>query len=77
MQHQFSAFIDDLKHTHGSNLASVTLYGSAAAGDFIPERSDYNILIALRKMSLFTFPQASNAQGTRKKALLTWLPGTI
>jgi hypothetical protein len=50
MQHQFSAFIDDLKHTHGSNLASVTLYGSAAAGDFIPERSDYNILIALKKI---------------------------
>ena len=51
MQHQFSAFIDDLKHTHGSNLASVTLYGSAAAGDFIPERSDYNILIALKKIT--------------------------
>lgn len=51
MQHQFAAFIDDLKSTHGSNLASVTLYGSAAAGDFIPERSDYNILIALRKIT--------------------------
>lgn len=51
MQHQFTAFIDDLKSTHGSNLASVTLYGSAAAGDFIPERSDYNILIALRKIT--------------------------
>lgn len=48
---QFSAFIDDLKSTHGGNLASVTLYGSAAAGDFIPARSDYNILIALRKIT--------------------------
>lgn len=51
MQHQFAGFIDDLKATHGANLASVTLYGSAAAGDFIPERSDYNILIALNKIA--------------------------
>ncbi len=47
MKHHFSAFIDDLKDTHGANLASVVLYGSAAAGDFIPHESDYNILIAL------------------------------
>ena len=51
MKHRFSAFIDDLRSTHGANLASVTLYGSAAAGDFIPERSDYNILIALKKIT--------------------------
>lgn len=51
MQHQFAAFIDDLKATHGANLVSVTLYGSAAAGDFIPRQSDYNILIALDKIT--------------------------
>lgn len=51
MQNQFAAFIDDLKATHGSNLASVILYGSAATGDFIPRRSDYNILIALHKIT--------------------------
>ena len=51
MQHQFAAFIDDLRATHGSNLVSVTLYGSAAAGDFIPRQSDYNILIALEKIT--------------------------
>ncbi len=50
MDNQFAAFIDDLKATHGKNLASVILYGSAAAGDFIPRQSDYNILIALRKI---------------------------
>jgi len=47
MNHQLSAFIDDLKATHGKNLASVTLYGSAAAGDHVSHRSDYNLLIAL------------------------------
>ena len=51
MQHQFTAFIDDLRTTHGANLASVILYGSAATGDFIPTRSDYNILIALYKIT--------------------------
>lgn len=51
MQHQFAAFIDDLKATHGRNLASVILYGSAAAGDFIREHSDYNLLIALHKIT--------------------------
>lgn len=51
MNHQFDAFIDDLKATHGQNLASVTLYGSAAAGDYLPEQSDYNLLIALNKIA--------------------------
>lgn len=51
MIHQFEAFIDDLKSTHGKNLASVILYGSAAAGDFIPAKSDYNLLIALHRIA--------------------------
>lgn len=51
MQNEFAAFIDDLKGTHGRNLASVILYGSAATEDFIPRRSDYNLLIALHKIS--------------------------
>ena len=50
MQYQFTAFIDDLKATHRKNLAAVILYGSAAAGDFVPKQSDYNILIALHKI---------------------------
>lgn len=51
MKHQFEAFIDDLRATHGKNLASVILYGSAAAGDFVRLRSDYNLLIALKKIT--------------------------
>lgn len=50
MLNEFNAFIDDLKSTHGSNLSSVILYGSAAAGDFVPRQSDYNILVALKKI---------------------------
>lgn len=46
----FGAFIDDLKSTHGKNLSSVILYGSAAAGDFVAKQSDFNILIAMHKI---------------------------
>lgn len=50
MKQQFDAFIDDLRSTHGKNLVSVVLYGSAAAGDFVAKQSDYNLLIALEKI---------------------------
>jgi len=51
MKHQFDAFIDDLRGTHGRNLASVILYGAAAAGDFVPNKSHYNLLIALHEIT--------------------------
>ncbi|MEA2203590.1 MAG: hypothetical protein QOE77_366 [Blastocatellia bacterium] len=43
--------LDDLKATHGDNLAAVVLYGSLAAGDNIELRSDYNVLIALKRIT--------------------------
>jgi hypothetical protein len=51
MKNQFEAFIDDLRSAHGRNLASVILYGSAAAGDFVPQQSDYNLLVALHEIT--------------------------
>lgn len=51
MTNQFAAFIDDIKATHGTNLAAVILYGSAAAGDFLSRQSDYNLLIALNEIT--------------------------
>ena len=51
MKQHFKPFIDDLRSVHGDNLASVILYGSAAAGDFNPKHSDYNILIALDRIT--------------------------
>lgn len=51
MKHHFEAFLDDVKATHGQNLVSVILYGSAAAGDFVPDKSDYNLLIALQRIT--------------------------
>ena len=40
--------IDDLRAAHGDNLASIVLYGSAAAGDQVDLRSNQNLLIALK-----------------------------
>jgi len=51
IQEALSGLIDDLRATHGDNLASVVLYGSAAAGDQIELRSDYNLLIALNRIT--------------------------
>jgi predicted nucleotidyltransferase len=45
-----SSLVTDLRATHGDNLASVVLYGSAAAGDDIELRSDYNLLISLHRI---------------------------
>jgi predicted nucleotidyltransferase len=43
--------VEDLRAAHGDNLASVVLYGSAAAGDHNDARSDHNILIALERIT--------------------------
>ncbi len=50
-QDAFNHLIGDLRATHGENLASVVLYGSAAAGDHIELHSDYNLLIALHRIT--------------------------
>ena len=50
-QEAFNHLIGDLKATHGDNLASVVLYGSAASGDFMQSESDYNLLIALHRIT--------------------------
>src|SRR2546422_6491730 len=51
VQDALNHLIDDLRATHGDNLSSVVLYGSAAAGDHIELRSDYNLLIALHRIT--------------------------
>jgi predicted nucleotidyltransferase len=51
VQSSLNNFVEDLRSTHGDNLASVVLYGSAAAGDYVQTRSDYNLLIALNRIT--------------------------
>jgi hypothetical protein len=51
VQEALKGLLNDLHATHGENLASVVLYGSAAAGDDIELRSDYNLLITLNRIT--------------------------
>jgi hypothetical protein len=46
-----NGLLQDLQTAHGDNLASVVLYGSAAAGDHVELRSDYNLLITLKRIT--------------------------
>lgn len=58
VQSSLDNFVEDLRSTHGDNLASVVLYGSAAAGDYVELRSDYNLLIALHRITPSDLRQA-------------------
>jgi predicted nucleotidyltransferase len=51
VQEALKGLLKDLHATHGENLASVVLYGSAAVGDEIELRSDYNLLITLHRIT--------------------------
>jgi hypothetical protein len=50
-QESLRHFVEDLRHTHGDNLASVVLYGSAAAGDVVEQQFGYNVLVALQHIT--------------------------
>jgi|SRR6266480_3421157 len=51
VQEALNSLVQDLRATHADNLASVVLYGSAAAGDHVELRSDYNLLIAFHRIT--------------------------
>ncbi|MGI8496545.1 MAG: nucleotidyltransferase domain-containing protein [Gemmatimonadaceae bacterium] len=44
--------VRQLEAAFGSELVSVVLYGSAAAGEHIAKRSDYNVLVLVRSLDL-------------------------
>jgi hypothetical protein len=48
---QIDEFVNRIKRAAGSNLQSVILYGSAAAGEFHAEFSNLNLLCVLRETS--------------------------
>ena len=52
--------VRQLRAAYGERLASVVLYGSAAGGDHIPNRSDYNVLVLLTSSDAVR-PDASSA----------------
>ena len=50
-QEAFQHLVADLRATHGDNLAAVMLYGSAVVGDRIELGADYNLLVALKRIT--------------------------
>ncbi len=62
-----SQLVDDLRAAHGDNLASVVLYGSAAAGDQVELRSDHNLLIALNRITTGDLHAAETAMRAWQK----------
>lgn len=59
--------VDDLRAAHGDNLASVVLYGSAAAGDQVERRSDHNLLIGLNRITTADLHAAEQAMRAWQK----------
>ena len=51
MQEKLTALVERLKPAFGERLASVILYGSAAAGDYYEHSSDLNILCVLSELT--------------------------
>jgi len=44
--------VGQLQKVYGAQLRSVVLYGSAAAGEHIPKRSDYNVLVIVDELTM-------------------------
>jgi len=53
--------VAQLRAAYGSGLQSIVLYGSAAAGEHIRKRSDYNVLVIVDALSPETLRAASAA----------------
>jgi hypothetical protein len=44
--------VSQLQKVYGPKLRAVVLYGSAAAGEHIPKRSDYNVLVIVDELTM-------------------------
>ncbi|MGD9852141.1 MAG: hypothetical protein AB7T38_12810 [Nitrospirales bacterium] len=55
---QFQAYLRDLEKTFQRNVEAVILYGSAARGDFIEGRSNWNLLVLVRSLSVNVIQEA-------------------
>jgi predicted nucleotidyltransferase len=58
-----SEFVERLRAAAGNNMLSVILYGSAAAGDYVPDHSDVNLLCVLGDTSFASIQALAPAVG--------------
>jgi len=52
MENILQDWVKELKQELGNNLVSVILYGSAARGEYVPARSDLNLMLVFKKLDL-------------------------
>ena len=60
-------FTEELKRRFGAKLKSVLLYGSAARGDYIPHKSNLNLLVVLTEVGVEELEQGNIAFQKFKK----------
>jgi len=53
--------VNQLKSALGGDLRAVALYGSAAAGGYVPKTSDYNVLVIVESLTPEKLPAVSAA----------------
>ncbi len=51
MEQILQQFVGDVQGLYGGDLVAIFLYGSAAAGEHVPGRSDINIVVVLRQLT--------------------------
>lgn len=61
MHKDLGKIVEKLRAAAGGNLRCVTLYGSAASGDFLPRHSDLNILCVLNRIDPAELRKLSSA----------------
>jgi predicted nucleotidyltransferase len=65
---QLQECVEELRRRYRQQLLAVFLYGSAARGDFIPGRSDLNLLIVLQSVGLDELAAAAGLFQRRSRA---------
>lgn len=51
MEQVLQRFVGEVQGLYGEDLLAIFLYGSAAAGEHVPGRSDFNVGVVLRKLT--------------------------
>lgn len=51
MEHALNGFVQDAQQLYGDDLVAVFLYGSAATGEHVPGRSDFNVGVVLSRLT--------------------------
>ena len=72
MEQVLQKFVQDVQGVYGEDLLAILLYGSAAAGEHIPGRSDINVVVMLQELTPALLRKAaSHLRGWHRKGFAT------